>query len=408
MDTAPPRIPLSPYRIAVPDASLTDLRDRLAATRWPEPEPVDDWSQGTPLEWLKSVCRTWERDHDWRATEKRLNALPQLLASVTHPGHGEVLDIHVVHVVSPEPDARPLLMTHGWPGSIIEFEKVIGPLTDPVRHGGRAEDAFHLVLPTLPGYGFSGKPTRSGWGVESIAVVWDRLMRALGYDTYLAQGGDWGAAVTTAIGVLASRGAAGCSAVHFTLPLAGPDRTTLDSLTDDERIALDAARFYDEQDSGYSRIQSTRPQTVGYGLVDSPAALAGWILEKFHRWTDCNGDPESVISRDTLLDNLGMYWFTGAGASSARLYWESFAAARRDPVTIASACSLFPREIMRASRRWTERRYQSLVYWNQPGRGGHFAALEQPRLFVDEVRAGLSRSILATPRRQPNADGEAP
>jgi len=276
-------------------------------------------------------------------------------------------------------------MTHGWPGSLVEFLKVIGPLTDPVAYGGDASDAFHLVCPSLPGYGFSGKPSTSGWGVEKIATHWSELMARLGYSQYFAQGGDWGAIVTTNIGM---QDVEHCAGIHLNMAIAPPDPTTMDSLTEAEQSALAGMKFYQDWDSGYSKQQSTRPQTIGYGLVDSPVGQMAWILEKFYAWTDCDGHPENVLTRDELLDNVMMYWLNAAGASSARLYWESFGGGTNDNnITVPAGASIFPHEIFRASKRWIEQRYTKLVYFNELERGGHFAAFEQPDAFVGEVRA---------------------
>lgn len=369
---------IRPYRIEVPEADLADLKRRLAVTRWPERAPVADWSQGTPLEYLQAVCASWADGYDWRATEARLNRLPQFMTAI------DGVDIHFLHLRSKHADALPLVMTHGWPGSIVEFLKVIEPLVDPLAHGGSAADAFHLVLPTLPGYGFSAKPAQTGWGVERIARAWSTLMQRLGYPSYVAQGGDWGASVTTWIGI---QDPDRCRGIHVNMPIVAIDKTTLAELTPLEKSALDGRKYYAEWDSGYSKEQSTRPQTVGYGLVDSPAGLAGWILEKFQAWTDCDGHPENVLTRNALLDNLMFYWLPGAGASSARLYWESFVRTKLEPVRVPSGASLYPKEIFRASRRWVEKRYTNLVYWNELPRGGHFAAFEQPEVFVRELRA---------------------
>jgi epoxide hydrolase len=298
------------------------------------------------------------------------------------------LGIHFIHVRSPHPDAMPLLVTHGWPGSVVEFHKVIEPLTNPTAHGGEAADAFHVVCPSLPGYGFSDKPARTGWNVQRIAKAWSELMPRLGYKRYAAQGGDWGAVVTTCLGI---QDTANCLGIHVNLPLVlhllvqlGPAAS---DLTEAEKSAIAGMQYYNDWDSGYSKEQSTRPQTVGYGLSDSPVGQMAWILEKFRAWTDCGGHPENVLTRDELLDNVMMYWLTGTAASSARLYWESFRAVPTDPVAIPSGCSIFPKEIFRASRRWAEQRYTKLVYFNELDKGGHFAAFEQPETFVREVRA---------------------
>jgi pimeloyl-ACP methyl ester carboxylesterase len=368
---------IHPFRIHASDEELTDLRRRLRATRWPDAETVDDWSQGIPLAYVREVCSYWAETYDWRAREAYLNRLPQFRTEI------DGCDIHFAHIRSPREDALPLVITHGWPGSIVEFHKVIGPLTDPERHGGDAADAFHVVCPSLPGYGFSGKPTRKGWGVHRIADAWGVLMRRLGYPRYVAQGGDWGAMVTTCIGV---RDPEGCAGIHLNMPIAIPDPDTMNNLTEKEQAALASMQHYQEWDSGYSKQQSTRPQTLGYGLVDSPAGQAAWILEKFWAWTDCNGHPENALTRDELLDNVMLYWLPGTAASSARLYWESFNTPPFDPVTVAVGCSIFPKEIFRTSRRWAEKRFDKLVYFNELDKGGHFAAFEQPQTYVDEVR----------------------
>ena len=368
---------IQPFQIQATDADLEDLRRRLAATRWPEAELVDDWSQGIPLAYLQEVCAYWGEKYDWRAREAHLNSFAQWKTPV------DGLGVHFVHVRSPESGALPLVMTHGWPGSIVEFHKVIGPLSDPVAHGGDAADAFHLVCPSLPGYGFSDKPTAPGTGVEKIADTWGALMAKLGYEKYVAQGGDWGSMVTAAIG---TRDTDHCIGIHMNMPIVLPDPETMGDLTPAEQSALAGLQHYQDKDSGYSKQQSTRPQTLGYGLVDSPAGQAGWIIEKFWSWTDCNGHPENVLSRDELLDNVMLYWLPGAGASSARLYWESFGSPLIDPISIPVGCSIFPKEIIRCSRRWAEKRFSNIVHWNELERGGHFAAFEQPELFVEEIR----------------------
>lgn len=371
---------LTRFRATVPESELHDLRDRLARTRWPEPETVEDGSQGVPLRSLQDLCRHWARDYDWRAAEARLNARPQYRTQI------DGLEVHLIHVRSGHHDALPLVLTHGWPGSVLEFLKVIGPLTDPTAHGGDASDAFHVVCPSLPGYGFSDKPSERGWGVERIARAWMELMSRLGYQRYGAQGHDWGTSITTSIGQQDPGHVVG---IHLTPPLAPPDPDTFDDLSDAERAALGDLRQAQERESGYSAQQATKPQTVGYGLVDSPAALCAWMVEKFWAWTD--GD---VLTRDEILDEVTLYWLTRSGASSARLYWESFAevaewfsGATVDTVDVPTGCSIFPGEIPRASRRWAAKRYTDIRWWNELDRGGHFAALEQPALFVDELRA---------------------
>ncbi len=369
-----------PFRIEIPEADLDDLRQRLRRTRWPEPETVDDWSQGIPLDYTRQLCEYWLEQYDWRAAEARLNRFPQFLTEI------DGLDIHFLHVRSPHEGALPLVITHGWPGSVVEFGKVIGPLADPVAHGGDAADAFHVVCPSLPGYGFSGKPARTGWGSGPTADAWDELMARLGYARYGAQGGDWGAQVTTALGMRHPGHLAG---IHLNMPIAFPDPASGGELTPREQAALDSMSYYDKWDSGYSKQQSTRPQTVGYGLVDSPAGLCAWIIEKFWAWTDCDGDPASVLSRDEMLDNVMLYWLPATGASSARYYWESIPAPFLGPVQVPVGCSIFPKEIFRPSRRWAEKQFPDLRYWNEPDRGGHFAAFEQPAAFIEEVRAAF-------------------
>jgi pimeloyl-ACP methyl ester carboxylesterase len=376
---------LTPFRIEVAEAALGDLRERLARTRWPEAETVADWSQGVPLSYLRPLCRYWAEGYDWRATERRLNALPQFRTELAGLG------IHFVHVRSPHGDALPLVMTHGWPGSIVEFLKVIGPLTDPTAHGGAASDAFHLVCPSLPGYGFSDKPARAGWGVERIAGAWATLMGRLGYERYGATGADWGTTISTVLAQVAPEAVAG---IHLVPPLAPPDPATLGDLTERERAALASLDHAAEWDSGYSQEHATRPQTIGYALVDSPAALCAWIVEKFWTWADWDGHLEEVLGRDELLDNVMLYWLPATGASAARLYWESIRQVNRwisgdhdDTVTVPTGCSIFPKELQRPSRRWAERRFLDIRHWNELDRGGHFAAFEQPELFVDEVRS---------------------
>jgi len=376
---------LSPSPIAVPDAELDDLRDRLRRTRWPERETVEDWSQGVPLAYARELCATWLDDYDWRRVEAELNSFQQLRFAGTGAG-GETVGIQVLFAPSSEPDAIPVVFTHGWPGSVVEFLDVIEPLRDPRRHGGDAADAFHVVCPTLPGYGFSDKPTHPGCGVEHIADIWARLMTALGYDRFGAQGGDWGSAVTTCLGRQHPNRVIG---IHLNMVSVGPGKDP-GELSVAEQASMDSMAHYQQWDAGYSTQQATRPQTVGYGLVDSPAAQAAWIVEKFWSWCDHGGHPEDVISRQRLLDNVMHYWLPAAGASSARLYWQSFRRLGRDAeVTVPMGGSIFPKEIFRASRRWAERRFTDIRHWNELPVGGHFAAFEQPTTFVDEVRAAF-------------------
>jgi pimeloyl-ACP methyl ester carboxylesterase len=340
---------------------------------------VTDWSQGIPLAYVQELCAYWAERYDWRRLEARLNAIGQFRTEI------DGLQIHFLHARSPEPGALPLLMTHGWPGSVVEFLKAIEPLVDPVSHGGDAADAFEVVCPSLPGYGFSDKPRVAGWGIGRIAAAWSELMRRLGFSRYGAQGGDWGAIVTTKLSNVDPEHVVG---IHVNLALVPREAVrAVGEPTEDERLALAAAANHRRFGSGYSEQQSTRPQTLGYGLVDSPAAQCAWIVEKFHAWTDNDGHPESVLTRDELLDNVMLYWLPGAGASSARLYWESYNdPAAREPVYVPAGCSVFPREVFPVSRRWVEQRFSDLRHFGRLDRGGHFAAFEQPRLFVDEVR----------------------
>jgi len=369
---------ITPFRVAIPDGDLDDLRQRLRRTRWAEPSTVADWSQGVPLDYLQALCGHWAEDYDWRARERRLNAFAQFRTPI------DGLGIHFLHVRSPEPDALPLILTHGWPGSIVEFMEVIGPLSDPAAHGGDRRDAFHVVAPSLPGYGWSDKPSTPGWGIERIAAAWAALMARLGYERYGAQGGDWGSAITGALGRLDPDHIAG---VHVNMVVAQPPPDQRD-FDEEEREALGAMTHYMASESGYSKQQGTRPQTLGYGLCDSPAGQCAWILEKFWAWADCGGDPVAAFGADRLLDNIMLYWLPATPASSGRLYWEN---AQRtgswgDPVRVPAGASLFPKEIMRAPRHWAERTYTDLRSWSVLDRGGHFAAFEQPELFVGEVR----------------------
>lgn len=375
---------IRPFTLAIPQAQLDDLAARLGNTRWPERETVDDWSQGTPLAALQELAAYWRKGYDWRRCESRLNALGQFKTEI------DGLDIHFLHVRSPHVDALPLIITHGWPGSVIEFMGVIEALIDPTKHGGRAEDAFHVVAPSLPGFGFSGKPARAGWGVEKIARAWGELMARLGYERWVAQGGDWGSAVTTSIGV---QQIAGCIGIHVNMPIGRPLPEDLATPTPAEMRAMAALKHYQDWDSGYSTQQRTRPQTVGYGLVDSPVGLAGWIFEKMWAWTDNAGSPFDALTRDAILDNIMLYWLPATGASSARLYWESFGSFAPHDIEIPVAVSAFPKEILPTPKKWAERNFRRLVHWGEMEKGGHFAAWEQPEVFVHELRTafGLMR-----------------
>ncbi len=364
-----------PFTIDIPQPVLNDLRTRLALTRFPEKETVDDWDQGIPLSYVQELTAYWHDHYDWRRCEVALNAYPHFLMDI------DGLDIHFMHIRSANPDARPIIMTHGWPGSILEFMHVIAPLSED----------YHLVIPSLPGYGFSGKPAKAGWSIPQTAKAWDKLMRALGYDRYFAQGGDWGAAVTDAIG---QQNLGACAGLHVNMVIARPDPATMNDLSDREKAALARMSWYQSKDNGYSTQHATRPQTIGYGLADSPVGQLAWIIEKFHGWSDCDGNPENVFSRDHLIDNVMIYWLNNAGASSARLYWESFRDQLRTDVTIPVGGTVAPMEIFAPSRRWAAQRMKNIVYWGEPERGGHFLAMERPETFVSEVRAAFAEMSL--------------
>jgi epoxide hydrolase len=371
---------IKPFHLQIPEAQLDDLKRRLQAVRWPEDVTEPGWTQGVPLAAAKALCAHWVENYDWRRCEAQLNDFGQFTTEI------DGLNVHFLHVRSRHDGALPLLLTHGWPGSVVEFLKVVKPLTDPLSHGGREEDAFHVVIPSLPGYGFSEKPAAAGWGVARIAAAWVELMGRLGYSRYVAQGGDWGSAVTSAMGRIAPPGLA---AIHLNMVLAFPGGEDMASLTESEQKGLADMQRFTEKGSGYSALQSTRPQTLGYALTDSPVGQAMWIYEKLAEWCD-NGDaPGSVLSFDDMLDNIMLYWLPGNAASSARLYWESFGSFAADPLDLPVACSIFPGDLLRPSRRWAERKYRNLIYWGEPVKGGHFAAFEQPEIFVSEMRAAF-------------------
>jgi epoxide hydrolase len=371
---------LKPFQVNVSEDALADLRGRLAHARWPEPAPTGDWNQGVPVDWLRELCGYWADGYDWRRLEARLNALPQYTTEV------DGVDLHVIHLRSPHPGALPLILTHGWPGSVVEFLDVLGPLAADAR------DPFHVVCPSLPGFGFSGKPAEPGWNPARIARAWAALMTRLGYPRFGAQGGDWGAGVTTELALAVPDRLVGIHLNYAPWPLR--ERSTSDELTDFERQTLADVGDHLEWGSGYALQQGTRPQTLGYALADSPVGQCAWIAEKYWAWTDHRGDPLQALDRDQMLDNVSVYWHTSTAASSARIYWEdgfarpSRRTARQDtpPPTVPVGVSAFPREILRPSRRWCERYYPDLRFYEQPDRGGHFAAFEQPELFVDQVR----------------------
>jgi pimeloyl-ACP methyl ester carboxylesterase len=389
---------IRPFKAQVPQAALDDLRRRITATRWPDKETVADESQGAQLAGLQELVRYWGSGYDWRKAEAKLNALPQFVTNI------DGVDIHFIHVRSRHPDAMPVIITHGWPGSVIEQLKVIDPLANPTGHGGSAADAFDVVIPSMPGYGFSGRPTGTGWGPDRIAQAWAELMKRLGYTRYVAQGGDWGSPISSA---MARQAPAGLLGIHINLPAAVPPEVAAAlaggpapaGLSEKERAVFDALRAYGKQgNSAYFTMMTARPQTVGYGVTDSPAGLAAWILVHpgFAQWT-YGGDPKQSPTKDDVLDNITLYWLTNTATSSARLYWENSAggsvivaaAQKTGEISLPVAITVFPSEVYRAPETWARRAYRNLVYFNEVDRGGHFAAWEEPQLFAAEVRAAF-------------------
>ena len=383
---------IRPFRIEVPEEQLAELRRRLAATRWPSGELVADRSQGVQLATIQALARFWATDYDLGRVEARLNALPQFTTEI------DGVNIHFIHVRSPHENALPLIMTHGWPGSVMEMIDSVGPLTDPTAHGGSAEDAFHLVLPSLPGYGFSGEPVEVGWDLGRTARAWAELMRRLGYTRYVAQGGDVGAGVTDTMGRQAPEGLIGIHTNLLVPALGGAMPTD----TDEERAAAAQIATFQQSGNGYFVEMATRPQTIGYALLDSPVALAAWMVDhdtdSYHKISGAfvDGQPTGNLTRDNVLDNITVYWLTGTGASAARSYWEAYGpdapAAGREPLTPTSipvGFTTFPGEIWRTPRSWAEKAYPNLTYFNEVDRGGHFAAWEEPELFASEVRAAF-------------------
>jgi len=382
------------FRVDVPQEKLDDLRRRIDAARLPSKELVDDRSQGVQLATIQELARYWKTDYDWRKAEAKLNALPQFTTEI------DGVDIHFIHVKSQHEDALPLIMTHGWPGSVIELLEAVGPLTDPTAHGGSAEDAFHLVLPSLPGYGFSCEPTEVGWNVGRIAKAWAELMHRLGYARYVAQGGDVGASVTDQMGRQAPEGLLG---IHMNLLVTTLSGAPVPENTEEERAAREAINTFRASGFGYFLEQSTRPQTIGYALLDSPLALAAWMLDHdtdayykiSHAFVD--GEPSGNLTPDHILDNITLYWLTGTGASAARSYWENGQAAAHaaaggqapPPVSLPVGFTTFPGEIWQSPRSWVEAGYPNVTYFNKAERGGHFAAWEEPELFATEVRAAF-------------------
>ncbi|ETK41887.1 multidrug MFS transporter [Pseudomonas fluorescens FH5] len=383
---------IRPYRIHVDEAQLADLKKRIAATRWPDKETVNDVSQGVQLAQVQALVKYWGSGYDWRKAEAKLNALPEFITTI------DGVDIQFIHVRSPNPNAMPLLLTHGWPGSQFEFLKTIGPLTDPVAYGGRVEDSFDVIIPSIPGHGFSGKPTELGWGPDRVAKAWDVLIKRLGYTHYVSQGGDHGSVISDALGRLNPPGLLG---IHLNMPATIPPELVKpinsgdpapDGLTEPERKAFDSLSTFFGRNAAYGAMMVTRPQTIGYLLADSPTGTAAWMYEKIAAWTDSDGQPERVLTRDEMLDDISLYWLTNAGASSSRFYWENnnnnFSAAAQNTASIKVpvAITVFPHEIYQAPKSWAQRAYPSLSYYNQVNKGGHFASWEQPQLFSEELR----------------------
>ena len=373
---------VEPFHLSIAEEALSDLKQRLAMTRLPDASPLPGWQQGVPLVEIQNLRDYWIRTYDWRRCEKMLNDFGQFRTVIDGVG------IHFLHIRSPEPNALPLILTHGWPGSVVEFWKVIGPLTDPRSHGGKAEDAFHLVVPSLPGYGFSDAPPN--WDTLHIAKAWRTLMARLGYARYVAQGGDWGAAVTAELAALEPPQLAG---IHLNLVMVIPDETDLANLTETEKEIIARNTEFNDNGQGYADQQRTKPQTLGYALADSPIGQAAWIYDKYRDWSDCDGDPRNTFSMDEMLDNIMMYWLPNRSASSARLYAavigpnaEGRFAAGFVPLSLPVGVTMYPKEVMCASRRWVEKTFSRLIYWNEPHRGGHFAAFERPASFVTEMR----------------------
>lgn len=386
---------IRPYQVHVPESELTDLRRRLQATRWPDRERVADESQGLQLAKLQALVGWWASGYDWRRLEARLNALPQFMTTI------DGVDIHFIHVRSAHANALPVILTHGWPGSVLEFVDTIGPLTDPTSFGGDAADAFDVVIPSIPGYGFSGIPTELGWNPDRVGRAWDVLMKRLGYHHYVSQGGDHGSVISDVMGRQAPAGLLG---IHLTMPATVPAELVAGinggtpapaGLSGTERVAYETLSHFFGRNAGYGAMMVTRPQTIGYALNDSPVGLAAWMYDKIVQWTDSDGVPERVLGRDAILDDISLYWLTGTSTASGRFYWEnnnnnfSAAAQKTTEISVPVAVSVFPGEIYRAPRTWTERAYPTLYYFNEVDKGGHFAAWEQPQRFSAELRAAF-------------------
>ncbi|ABA77436.1 epoxide hydrolase [Pseudomonas fluorescens] len=383
---------IRPFKVEIPEDAIIDLKKRVLATRWPDPETVKDQSQGVQQDKLKALVDYWGKDYDWHKVQNKLNALPMYITRI------DGVDIQFIHVKSKHPNALPLLLTHGWPGSILEFTKSIAPLTDPTSYGGRAEDAFDVIIPSMPGYGFSQRPTEGGWGPERMGAAWDVLMKRLGYKNYVSQGGDWGSVVADAMGRQAP---SGLRAIHVNMPATVPPeiaRAINDGtpppagITPEEKAAYQSLKDFFGKNAAYGSMMSTRPQTVGYALSDSPAGLAAWIFDKFNQWTYSGGDAEKSLSKDEMLDDISLYWLTNSAVSSARLYWENnnnnfnSVEQKTREIKVPVAVTVFPGEIYQAPKTWAERAYPTLKYYNVVNKGGHFAAWEEPELFASELR----------------------
>lgn len=373
---------IAPFPVRVADAELADLADRLARTRWPDAGTVTDGSQGPTLRAIRHLVERWQQGYDWRAAEALINAWGSSRTVIDETG------IHFLHIRSPEPNAVPLLLAHGWPGSILEFRDLIAPLTDPAAHGGDARQAFHLVIPSMPGFGFSDKPTKPGWNVGRVAGAYIELMQRLGYgEHWVAQGGDWGAAVVSALAHMRAPGLAG---IHLNMVMFQPTDQEVAAASAEEQAMLADMKRYEAEQSGYMKLQNTRPQSVGFALADSPVGLAAWIYALFQDVTDSGGKPERVIPLDHMIDDIMLYWLPNAGASSVRFYWDNAQAQggmQSDPIPVPSGVSMFPREALRLSRRWAEKRFAKLLHYTQPDRGGHFAAMENPAALIGDIRA---------------------
>ncbi|WP_254548663.1 epoxide hydrolase family protein [Catellatospora tritici] len=380
---------MQPFRVDIPQSALDDLRRRLADTRWPVGLPEAGWERGVPLDYLKELAEYWRDGYDWRAAEAELNSYPQFTTTI------DGANIHFLHVRSPEPDATPMIITHGWPGSVVEFYEIIGPLTDPRAHGGDPADAFHLVIPSMPGYGFSGPAADGGWNMRRMAKAWAELMHRLGYDRYIAQGGDFGAALSLALGWADAEHLAG---VHLNTMITVPlDESDLVDLSEEDQARIERSARFVKDLSGSMKLQSTRPHSVAYGLNDSPVGQLAWVVEKFKDWAEAPKAPEDAVDRDRILTIVSIFWLTATAGASGQLYYEiadnlpiSANAGRYDlmpPFTVPLGVATYPGQVFKPVRRFAERSFPTLTYWSEYDRGGHFAALEEPDLFIDDVRA---------------------